>query len=181
MAKVQGRVAKRYARALFDTVSPDKLESLSQSLNTLSQTWEENLQLRAAVLNPAIPSHVREEIIADVANQIRAGDKEFSNFTQILLNNQRLSSLPQIAQLFSEMVDQLKKVLALEVTSAFDLGSDEKKSIEDRVKGEFGNVPKVSWKTDRSLIGGLIIKVGDKLLDSSVRGSLEKLKSELIV
>lgn len=181
MAKAEGRVAKRYARALFESSSPDKVEALRDALRNLSALWSESAELRAATLNPAIPASKREEIVGEVANVVLPNDKGFANFAKVLVSNRRLATLPQIAELFSLMVDELKKILSLEVASAFEISQDERSKIEERVKREFGALPKVSWRVDKSLLGGLVIKVGDKLLDSSIKGSLEKLRSELTI
>jgi F-type H+-transporting ATPase subunit delta len=104
----------------------------------------------------------------------------FANFLQLLVENDRFGYLPEIGQEFAAAVAQLKKSLALEVVSAFPLPSDERSSLETRIKGEFGAMASISWSVDPLILGGLLIKAGDKLLDGSVGGSLERIRAELV-
>ena len=179
MAKAEGRVARRYARALFELCPAAALEQMRAALRELAQLWEQQHDFRLALTNPAIPHAQRAAVLGEVCARVKAGDAVFKNFTMLLLENGRLALLPEAVRNLSVMIDQLRKVLALEIVSAFELPAEEKSALEERVKSEFGGAASVSWSTDRALMGGLLIKSGDRLLDSSVRSSLDKIRAQL--
>jgi len=174
------KVAKRYARALFELCDLSKLDEMEAALQSFSKLWLDDLKLRSAMLNPAFPLNERLSALRDLATNIKSGDKNFSNLLEILLQNKRLEVMPEISSAFSEMIDQIKKLLSLEVTSAFELPQDEKEKILKRVQTDCGSMASIVWKTDSEIIGGLKIKAGDKLLDGSVTGSLERFRNQLI-
>ena len=179
MAKIEGKVARRYARALFELCQPEQMETRREALHTLSAAWTENRELRLALSNPGITISDREAIVRDLAAKALAGDAALANFLALLLTNGRISVLPQAATIFSDMVDASKRRLALEVVSAFDLSGQERASFEEKVRAQSGGMASITWRTDASLIGGLIIRAGDLELDGSVNGALEKIRTEL--
>jgi len=192
MAKGTGRIAKRYARALFDLVrdavgpagdSVADLEQTRRSLESLAFQWRESEELRTTMSSPAIPIAARESAIRDVAEKLSPGSALFGNVVAVLLSNKRLPEVQPISKAFGELVDELKRLLALEVTSAFEISESEKKELEASISnqlGSFASGSSITWSVDKQLLGGLTIKVGDRLLDSSIRGSLEKVRAELM-
>ncbi len=179
MAKAEGNVARRYARALFELCPPEALDSDREALHEVALLWCREETLRDALNNPAIPMTQRIDVIAALVERVKSGDTKFKNFIMLLFENRRLGLLSQIDQLFAAMIDQMRKLLALEITSAFEIESEEKNSIQDRIKADFGTLATITWSIDRTLLGGLLIKTGDLLLDSSVRGSLDKIRAQL--
>ncbi len=176
MPKESGKVAKRYARALFELCPPAEIEAMSRQLHEFAATYAENAELRAALLNPAIPLDARLEVVRDLTR----GSETVSNFISLVLSNNRLGAMAEIARTFADMVAALKKLLALEVISAFPLAEGERAEIKGRVEKEYGSLATLSWQVDRDIVGGLVIRSGDLLLDGSVRGALERAKSALV-
>ncbi len=180
MAKTSEKIARRYARALFDLCSPAELEINREAIGDLARIWRQNVELREAVLNPAIPAAQRAAVLADIAERVAPGNKHIAGTLQLLLAKNRLVSLPDVATVFSRMVDEVKKLLALEVSSAFALSDTEKNAILSQVQKDFGGLASISWLTDKNLIGGMRVKAGDRMLDGSVRGSLDRVKNVLL-
>ncbi|MBN8548545.1 MAG: ATP synthase F1 subunit delta [Deltaproteobacteria bacterium] len=178
MAASQDKVGKRYARALFTATAPAALESTREALHSFAKTWSDNLQLREAMANPAVPHDQRLNVIKEVAKAARM-EENLSNFLVLLVTNARISALPQIAKSFSIMVDEVKKLVALDITSAFPMEDSERSVIASKVQKDFGSLATISWHVDRALLGGLTVKNGDKLLDGSVKGSLERVRTLL--
>ena len=77
------------------------------------------------------------------------------------------------------MIDALKKALSLKVTSAFAVPEEEVQSAKQKVQEAFGGLASIAWEVDKSLIGGVRIEAGDKVLDNSIKNSLEKIRAEL--
>ena len=87
--------------------------------------------------------------------------------------------MPEVSEYFGRLVNELKKVLSLSVVSAFPLSDSERDEIVSRIQNEFGSMASISWEVDPGLIGGLVIKSGDLVLDNSVKGALGKIKLSL--
>lgn len=181
MANVSGKIAKRYARALFELCNPSNMESVRDSLKGFSEMWETNPELHQVLLNPAFPISRRSEALRDIAEKMRSGDKNFSNFLVLLLENRRLDTIREIAIRFGQMIDLLRKALTLEISSAFEVPSSEKSDLSTKIKQTFGDLASVNWTVDSNLLGGLLIRSGDKQLDGTIKGALDKIQSSLMV
>lgn len=177
----EGRLAKRYARALFDLYDHDQLESAAEGLKEVADTWQQNDMLRSSMLNPSTPVKEREAVLKEITTMVVQNDERLQNFILVLLHNHRLDILPAISIEFSHRLSALKKQLSLVVTSAFPLSDEEKTDFTRSAEQQFGSLVQVDWKTDSSLLGGLVIKAGDTVLDNSVSGSLEKMRSSLLM
>ena len=180
MARSPSKVARRYARALFEAYEPAKVEAAGAAIFSIAAIWESNRELREVLVNPGVPVSQRQLVVEDIANKIASGDVLLGNFSKLLIENGRISLWPEISAAFSHLVDLYKKRLALEITSAFELDGTERESILERVRRDFGGLASVEWRTDSTLIGGLRIKAGDLLLDSSVAGALQDLRENLV-
>lgn len=183
MKKIDSKIVRRYNSALLDLYDGKDLDGVRAALLTAAQVWQEFTELRAVLKNPSVPLSEREKIVTQMGEAIKPSDKLFSNFLCILLANSRLEALPQIAQNFSKMVDQIMSVLSFEVVSAFPLSDEEKKEITKKLQtaiaDKYRSMTRLAWRVENEIIGGLLIKTGDTMLDSSVRGSLERIKHQL--
>ena len=178
MAASQSKIGKRYARALFNATKPAALETTRETLHSFAKTWSTSAQLREAMANPAVPHEQRISVIKELA-KASAADEGLSNFLVLLITNRRINALPQIATAFSSMVDEIKKLVALDITSAFPMEESERAQIAAKVQKDFGSLATISWHVDRALLGGLTVKNRDKLLDGSIKGSLERVRTLL--
>jgi len=102
-----------------------------------------------------------------------------SNFIKLLVENQRLDILPEIAAMFESMRAEAEKSIDVVVTSAFDLDEAQKQKISAAMKKRMGRDIRLSCKTDRELLGGIIIRAGDKVIDGSARTKLSELATAL--
>jgi len=174
------KLSRRYAKALIESCDRDSVESMRDALFSLKNLWLESQELRDAILNPANSREELSAAVGQIAQSVKPDDEIFKNFLLVLLDNDRFTSLPQISVVFSRLVDEMRKVLALEVTSASPLSEEEKTSLLEKMKVQFGSLVSVQWNTDQDIIGGLLIRSGDKLIDRSIRGSLSSLKESLL-
>lgn len=179
MAAIDGKTARKYAKALFELCGADEYETMRDALRDFSQAWESSTDLQAVMKNPAVSKSEKQAVIKEICTAISPGTENFSNFCMLLLENGRLSGIGEIAREYSALIDHVRKVLSLEITSAFDIPESEKSSVAEQVRSQYGSLASFDWKVNEELIGGLLVKTGDKLLDSSVKGSLEKLRASL--
>ena len=180
MSKRDVRLARRYARALFEVTSPDDLDTVYSALLEFAEIWAESSEFKSALQNPANPPQSRINILQDLGSKLCSERKEVTNFFVLLQRNGRLEIITEVVEIFKGMIDELRRLLALEITSAFSLIEQEREEIRSALKERFGSMTSIEWKTDPTLIGGLIIKYGDRLLDSSIRGSLDNLRINLL-
>ncbi len=177
---MSGKVARRYARALFEATNPDAVELIRAVLNAVSVEFEESQVLREAVSNPAIPVTERKNRIADIVRAVPGNLDTLVRLLEQLVDNARVGVIKEIAQQFSVIVDNFIKVRSIEVTSAFELANEEKEQFVADAKKELGSGARVSWHVDSDLIGGLRVRAGDLLLDGSMRSVLERLKGVVL-
>lgn len=169
-----GKIGKRYARALFESYTPAELEGVRDALGAFVTLWEENVSFSQVMANPAYSIEGRKSSLSDIAEKLRPADKKFSAFFDTLLENDRIKNCKEIHLSFVKLIEEFKKLLSLEIVSAFDLGSDEKESITSQITKEHGSLATVSWKVDKDIIGGLLIRAGDTVLDNSIKGALKR-------
>lgn len=179
MSSLDTKTARLYAKSLFDSLSQDQLDSYSKALAEFAALWQSSSELREAMESPVVSSSEKYRVLKDLSDQIQSDSTKLSNFLCLLQSNKRLSGISQISAAFDQMLAHLKKLLSIEVTSAFEIDSGERQALESKLRTEHGAMVSVSWQVDPELLGGLRIQSGDKLLDGSIRSSLERLRSEL--
>lgn len=178
MKASQERVARKYAKALFELSTAENLEGRKEALFLFTKDFETIPHFREALLSPAAPMQQRLEALKSYAHTLRGGDEVFASFICTVLSAGRIEVVPFIAKAFSEIIAAFKKVLTLEISSAFPLSEDEKGRLLDQVRKEipenFASMLQSEWREDKSLIGGIVVRSGDRLLDGSVKGALER-------
>jgi F-type H+-transporting ATPase subunit delta len=183
MAKTKGKIAKRYARALFELSQPQELEVRRDALLALAQEFKASTQLQATLKNPAISPDQRTTLVREVVSLFRPNDEILSNLIVLLLTNDRLSALDEVAKTFSQLIEHFMRAVALEVTTALPLSADEQRTLQEQVRAKvptkYAEFVSISWKNEPSLLGGMIIKAGDKVLDGSLSGSLDRIARSL--
>lgn len=178
MAVVSGKIAARYARALFELYQPDQVAEVKAALLIVSKALEDDEQLFGILQNPAVALGERRELLRSAALVARGSeDSIFLDFFSLLLENHRLEAVDEIAREFERMVNRLGKILALKITSAFEINEVERSKILEDLKARFGAALTIEWYVDPSILGGLVIRSDDVLLDGSVLGGLEKLRT----
>lgn len=170
-------VARPYAQAAFDEARElGELKSWSDILQSVAQAVI-NPEVRAIITSPRIiKSQLIELMLAlsgDKASEIQR------NFIKLLIEGQRLILLPEIVMLFEIMRAEAEKNVDVVVTSAFDLSEAQKQKIAEALQKRLGREIRLSCETDRKLLGGVIIRTGDKVIDGSARTHLSELANAL--
>jgi len=178
MSKISGKTARRYAKALFDAIDKAELDVYSNALSSLGQLVENSSDLKEAVSNPAYNLKDKINVASDLVKKIAPSLDKFKNFAALLVENGRFLNSAEISEVFNSIVAEYKKLLSLEVTTAFDINDDEKQTISEKLQKQFGKVS-LKWNVDSDILGGMQVSSGDKLYDSSVRGALDALSEKL--
>ncbi len=166
-------LARPYAKAAFE---------YAHSESNL-QTWADQLAVAAGVVaepkvaqllsDPAKTPSQLSALIIEIMQE--DASSPVANFIRILADNRRLLLLPAVNGLFSQLKANLEASVDVEVVSAFDLTDAETQKIVSVLKGKLNKDINVHTMTDASLIGGVVIRAGDMVIDGSVRGRLNKL------
>ncbi|MEM9254446.1 MAG: F0F1 ATP synthase subunit delta [Pseudomonadota bacterium] len=166
-------LARPYARAVFEHArEKNTLDQWSRQLNTVASiTLNDNV---AKVLdNPSLTSAQQAQTLKELCGE--SASDEMKNFVSILAENKRLGLLSEIRAQFELFKANLEKSVDVEVISAFDLDENTTGRLAQALGNKLEREVKVSTSTDRDLLGGVLIRAGDLVIDGSVRGRLNKL------
>ena len=108
MATIDGKTAKRYAKALFELCEDQALEATRDALLSFSEGWRASAELRDVVHSPVIPQGEKLIVVQDISEQLCPGDKIFANFLALLLSNRRLGGTEEIGVELSTLIDELE-------------------------------------------------------------------------
>ncbi len=166
-------LARPYAKAAFEYARDNNALADWQSQLATAAAVTQDPAMDAALNNPSLTAEQQAQTLIDVCGD-QAGNA-VQNFVRILASNKRLALLPQIHAQFAQFKANQEKAVDVEVISAFDLDG----AICDRLAQVLGSKlereVKVSTTTDSDLLGGVLIRAGDMVIDGSVRGRLNKL------
>lgn len=166
-------LARPYGLAAFKQAREEgKVDEWSAMLRLLVMIMED-ATMRGLVANPKVDDEQLADLIIDVAGE--GLSQTGRNLVRILAENERFAEMAAIAAVFEQERDRLAGRSHVEVTSAFELSEEQRKSIGDSMSRRLGNEVDVSVTVDRSLIGGVIIRAGDTVIDASLRGRLSQL------
>lgn len=180
MAKREPKAARRYARALFEATPPAELEDQERALQELLETWTANTNLRAALVNPVVVDADRLSVVRELAQRLRPNSETFANFVALLTTHQRLAELAGIVAAFGTLVRNFRRLCALEVSSATEIDQGEQQHLQSNIEMTLGAPVNIVWRVDPALLGGVMVRAGDRVLDSTIRGSLRRLRAELL-
>lgn len=169
--------ARRYAQAAFEIArETDQLDGWQSDLESLAAAWEET-DFAAALENPRIPLNTRMELL-----RRRLGDVAplVLNLACLLLIRGRLGLAGGIVQAYGILLDAHRGIERAEVTTAVPLEESEREGISRRLAETLGKEIRLTARVDPQIIGGLVARIGDRLLDGSTRNKLISLKKTLI-
>jgi F-type H+-transporting ATPase subunit delta len=170
-------LARPYGLAAFKQAQEEgKIEQWSEMLQLLVLILQDAI-MRGLVANPKVNDEQLAGLVIDVA-----GDgltKTGQNLVRILAENERLTEMAGVAAVFEQERDRIEGRSHVEVTSAFELTDKQQKSIGESMSKRLGTEVDVSVTVDKSLIGGVIIRAGDTVIDASLRGRLGQLGQSL--
>jgi F-type H+-transporting ATPase subunit delta len=173
--------AARYARAFADVVLEAKLEpaEVSRQLDDFAATFAGSKDLRELLLNPSLPTAKRVSILDAVNQRVGCGPL-VRNFLAVLISHERLSALTEIVEEFRLEMNRRLSISDAEVVTARPLQEQERTKLEGQVAELAGTRVNATFREDKSLIGGAIVRIGSTIYDGSVRGRLERLKERLV-
>jgi len=171
-------LARRYAKALFSLGKDQgKNESYSEALGAIAELYKDE-SVENALINPLYPLDARQKVMAKIAELAKA-DTILTSFLNLLIEKKRADILPDIAHEMQVMVDQEQNISHGSVVSAIELDDALKEKIQQALEKITGNKVILEASVDPSIIGGVVAKVGDLVLDGSIKTQLNGLKESI--
>jgi F-type H+-transporting ATPase subunit delta len=174
---VASAAARRYARAVFELAQEQGAVEAWQ--RRLGAVWAivDVPELRAVLDNRAIAGADRAALLREAA----AGtlDEDAVHLAELLLENGRLAQVQDVFEEFQRMVDQAEGRVRATAITAVELSDTERRGLERELAERFGGKVRLETEVDPDILGGLVVRVGDRLVDASVRTRLQQLRRRL--
>jgi F-type H+-transporting ATPase subunit delta len=178
MAARRESAARRYAEAAYEiAVRDDTVETWRSELDTVGAVVEDENVARV-LGNPGTPMQDREALVASVIGPIVSDPVR--NLVMLMLRRGRIEQLPRVAEEFRRLDNARQGIVPATAISAAPLTKDEVRALVARLEQMTGAQIELDLQVDPSLLGGLTVRVGDRMIDGSVRGRLERLRNQLV-
>ena len=170
-------VHRTYARALYEAAH-DKgdVAAVREELADFVRAMLDVPELRAVLANPQVDRRAKG---AALEGLLAEGNQLLRNFLRLLAEKGRIGELDEVQHEFERLVAAAEGQLDVELTTAYELSEEETGAIVEQIAGASGRRVRATRSVDPSLIGGIVLQVGSRRVDASVRGRLERLRREL--
>jgi F-type H+-transporting ATPase subunit delta len=171
----------RYATAFLEVVTAAKLDTaqIEQQLTDFLATWEGSPELREFLVNPSVPA-LQKVAILDKLNAKLGLLKEFRNLLAVLINNDRIGQVSEVAAAYRKLLQEQLGIRHAEIVTARALDASERDALVAEIGKLAGSRIEASFKLDAAILGGTVVRIGSTVYDGSVRGRLERLKETLL-
>ncbi len=169
-------LAGRYAAALFERADDKKeLDPVAADLRGLSEILKGSEDLQRLIRSPLYSREQQSQALTAILEKSGAGDLT-RRFVLTVAQNRRLFALPQMIDAFLAELSRRRGEVTAEVTSAAPLSDTQRGALDKVLRKEYGDKVQMDLKVDESLIGGLIVRVGSRMIDGSLKSKLRKLE-----
>ena len=170
-------IAKVYSEALFDVAKEkDELDEIQEQLGEFADAVSTDRDLQVFFFSPYLSSTEKRD---GISKAVSGANAELINFLELLAEKHRMPALFRIRHRFDELWASENDRLEVTVISSVELDDSVVKSIGDEIEQKTGKTIELTSTVDDAIIGGLVLKVGNRVLDASIRNRLEKLRREV--
>lgn len=170
-------LAQVYARSLFEVAREQgKLDVLREQLAQLADALRENRELEVFFFSPYFSTKEKQ---AALEKLLDAADPVLLNFLSLLIENHRMPVIFHIRRQYERLWDEENKTLPVEITSAIELDSATTESLGKTIGERAGRKVQLASRVDPDILGGIILRVGNSILDASIRNRLEQLRRQV--
>jgi F-type H+-transporting ATPase subunit delta len=167
-------LARVYARALFEVAREHgKLDVLREQLGQFADALNENRELAVFFFSPYFSSTEKEDGLSRI---LEGADEALLNFLKLLIENHRMPVVFRIRAQYERLWEEENRMLPVEVTSAIALDPDTTESLGKSIGERAGRKVKLAARVDPDILGGIVVRVGNSILDASIRNRLEQLR-----
>ncbi len=170
-------IAEVYARSLFEAASEhDSLDEIHEQLGQFADELSENRDMQVFFFSPYFSAQEKKD---GIAKMLEGGNEEFVRFLELLAERHRMPVLFRIRRAFDDAWAEEQNLLPVRITSAVELDKKTTKGIGKRIEEQTGRTVELTSFVDPEVLGGLVIRVGNMIMDTSVRSRLERLRREV--
>lgn len=170
-------IARTYARALFEaSESRGTVDEVKTELDQFVDAIDTNRDFALFLFSPYFSN---DEKLDGLKKVIDGATAEFENFLELLVEKNRMPLIPRIRANYENFWAEHNKLLPVTVTSAVELPQETIEKIRQSVEAQTGRKVELDGRIDESVVGGIVLQVGNRVLDASIRGNLERLKREV--
>ncbi|MTI83593.1 MAG: ATP synthase F1 subunit delta [Firmicutes bacterium] len=175
---LKGAVAGRYAEALYEiAVANEVVDKTEEELRAVVNLLEEEPDLKKVLYHPRITATQKKDVLKAVLEDKIS--QVAMNFLCLIVDRQREVYLASMLEVFVDYANRARNISDVEVTSAIELSKEDQKRLINVLGKVTGKEVRVSYSVDPSLIGGVVARIGDKVIDGSVKSRLESLREHL--
>jgi F-type H+-transporting ATPase subunit delta len=172
-----GAAAKRYARAIFELAREEgQAEKWAERLASVRAIFSRP-EVRQVLLNPTIPLRDRESAVGAILDE--RGDRESVNLAKLLVGSGRVDEVGAIEQEYQKLVDEAEGRVRATATTAVELSPDDYENLASTLSKQMGREVRLTAGVDSAIIGGLVLRVGDHVIDASLATRLQQLRRKL--
>ncbi len=170
-------IARVYATALFEAATAaGTVERTGGDLQSFVKALDESPALAGAIFDPQVEPEAKLRVVAQLTSD---GDRLAAGVLSVLLRKGRMALVGDVANEYARFVAQAAKVIEVEVTTAVPVASDVERLIVERVRRSTGGEPRLTKRIDPAILGGLVLRVDDVLVDGSLRARIQQLDDRL--
>jgi F-type H+-transporting ATPase subunit delta len=170
-------IAEVYARSLFEVaVEQDKLDLVKEQLGQFADALAGNREVAVFFFSPYFSAEEKKD---GLHRAVEGADPIFMNFLEALIERHRTPAIYRIRTDFEVLYDKTNKLLPVQLTSAVELDPDLVKSLGASIGEQTGNEIELSTKVDPEILGGIVLRVGNFILDASIKTRLDQLRREV--
>ncbi len=172
--------AKNYADALKELAQDNQIsyDDILKNLECILEICKTSNDLQNVLNNPSISDETKFSIIDEVFH--RDIDKKIVDFIKVLIEKKRFNELDGITEAYKKELDNIKNIQRVDVISAISLNDDFKNRITEKLQKRLNKDIIANWIVNEEIIGGLVVKIDDDIIDSSLKNKLENLSKNLI-
>ena len=170
-------IAEVYARALFEVATEkNKLDVVREELGQFTDSLADSRELQTFFFSPYFSTEEKKD---GLHQAVTGADPEIQNFLELLLEKHRMPVVFRIRQDYDQLWEEAHKLLPVEITSAVELDPSVAERIGDEIGRQTGRTVELTSTVDPDVIGGIVLRVGNSILDASIRTRLENLRKQV--
>jgi F-type H+-transporting ATPase subunit delta len=171
-------IAQVYARSLFEVAKEhDKLDVVREQLGEITDAIRESHDLQVFFFSPYFST---DEKVEGLRSALQDADESVVNFLDLLIEKHRMPALFRIRREFDALWEEENRLLPVQVTSAIELDESTVRQIGDAIGEQTGRRIELTSEVDPGILGGIVLRVGNSILDASIRNRLEKLRKQVV-
>ncbi|HEY7831752.1 MAG TPA: F0F1 ATP synthase subunit delta [Solirubrobacteraceae bacterium] len=170
-------LAQVYARSLFEAAKEQgKLDELREQLGQFADAVQQNRELQVFFFSPYFSTKEKQDALGRL---LVDADSQLVNFLELLIENHRMPVIFRIRRTFEHLWERENRLLPVEITSAIELDDATTGSVAQRIGESTGQRVTLTTRVDPSILGGIVVRVGNSILDASIRNRLEQLRKHV--